>query len=109
MPKNNISYRRILLKLSGEALAGSAGHAIDPQVCRAIAGQIAEIRKRGVQTGIVIGGGNIMRGAEASAMDRVAADTAGMLATVINSLALADFLEQAGCPCRVLTAHALGR
>jgi len=104
MPKSKAKYRRVLLKLSGEALAGGAGRGIDPGVCGAIASEIAGIRRMGVQTGIVIGGGNIMRGAEASSIDRVTADTAGMLATVINSLALADFLDKAGCPCAVLTA-----
>ena len=99
----NLKYRRILLKLSGEALAG-AGATLDPAVCTRIANEIAGVHAQGVEIGIVIGGGNILRGASAGEIPRVAADTMGMLATVINSLALAGFLEQAGCPARVLTA-----
>jgi uridylate kinase len=99
----NLKYRRILLKLSGEALAG-AGVTLDPMVCKRIANEIAGVHARGVEIGIVIGGGNIVRGASAKNIPRVAADIMGMLATVINSLALAGFLEQAGCPSRVLTA-----
>jgi uridylate kinase len=107
MPEAGTRFHRILLKLSGEALAGKAGHGIDPEICRGISLEIAEIRLRGVETGIVIGGGNFMRGASTVAIERVTADTMGMLATVMNSLALAHFLEQAGCPCRVLTAVAI--
>ena len=83
-------YRRILLKLSGELLAGAAGHGIDDSVIGAVAGEIAEVHARGVQVGIVLGGGNIFRGVAASArgMDRAGADYMGMLATVINGLAL---------------------
>jgi len=104
--KARVAYRRILLKLSGEALAGEKGTncVLDPLVCRKIAREIAGARTKGVETGIVIGGGNILRGASAKGLPRVIADTMGMLATVINSLALASFLEQAGCPARVLTA-----
>jgi uridylate kinase len=107
MPTIGKGFRRVLLKLSGEALAGKAGHGIDPEVCRQIAGEIAGVRSKGIEIGIVIGGGNFMRGATAVAIERVAADTMGMLATVVNSLALANFLEEADCPCRVLTAVAI--
>jgi uridylate kinase len=100
------SYKRILLKLSGEALMGEAPYGIDPAVASSIAGDIAEIQSLGVQTAIVIGGGNIFRGLAASArgMDRSTADYMGMLATVINALALQDALEKHGVPTRVLTA-----
>ncbi|MBN1895342.1 UMP kinase [bacterium] len=99
-------YQRILLKLSGEALRSSRELEIDPEVVRKIAGEISEVRALGVAIGIVIGGGNIFRGLSASArgMDRVAADHMGMLATVINSLALQDFLEKEGVPTRVMSA-----
>jgi uridylate kinase len=100
------SYRRILLKLSGEALMGDQAYGIDPAVATRIALDILEIQALGVQTAIVIGGGNIFRGLAASArgMDRSTADYMGMLATVINALALQDALEQQGVPTRVLTA-----
>jgi uridylate kinase len=100
------SYRRILLKLSGEALMGDQTYGIDPAVATRIALDILEIQALGVQTAIVIGGGNIFRGLAASAkgMDRATADYMGMLATVINALALQDALEQHGVPTRVLTA-----
>ncbi|MBL7190851.1 UMP kinase [bacterium] len=99
-------YRRILLKLSGEALIGAQGYGIDPQVIDFIAGEIKETVGSGVQLAIVIGGGNIFRGlkAHASGMDRVAADNIGMLATVINALALQDSLEQTGIQTRVQSA-----
>jgi uridylate kinase len=100
------SYRRILLKLSGEALMGDASYGIDPAVATRIAQDILDIQALGVQTAIVIGGGNIFRGLEASArgMDRSTADYMGMLATVVNALALQDALEHQGVPTRVLTA-----
>ncbi|MEZ5284071.1 MAG: UMP kinase [Vicinamibacterales bacterium] len=100
------SYKRILLKLSGEALMGEAAYGIDPAVTTRIAQDVAEIGALGVETAIVIGGGNIFRGLAASAkgMDRSTADYMGMLATVINSLALQDALEQHGIATRVLTA-----
>jgi uridylate kinase len=100
------SYSRILLKLSGEALMGDQAYGIDPAVATAIAQEIAEIQSLGVQTSIVIGGGNIFRGLAASArgMDRSTADHMGMLATVINALALQDALEKLSVPTRVLTA-----
>jgi uridylate kinase len=99
-------YNRILLKLSGEALMGDQAYGIDPAVATRIAQDIAEIQALGVQTGVVIGGGNIFRGLAASArgMDRSTGDYMGMLATVINALALQDALEHAGVPTRVLTA-----
>ncbi len=100
------SYKRILLKLSGEALMGEQSYGVDPAVTTRIAQDIADIRSLGVQTSIVIGGGNIFRGLAASArgMDRSTADYMGMLATVINALALQDALEQHGVATRVLTA-----
>ena len=90
------AYKRILLKLSGEALMGDQSYGIDPAVAAQIAQDVAEIQSMGVQTAIVIGGGNIFRGVAASArgMDRATADYMGMLATVINALALQDALEQ---------------
>ena len=92
------AYRRIVLKLSGEALAGSQGYGIDPLMLERIAGELREVTALGVQVAIVIGGGNIFRGVAASAdgMDRATADYMGMLATVINALALQDALEKAG-------------
>lgn len=100
------TYKRILLKLSGEALAGSQGTGINTTVITQIAKDVAEAYKTGVQIGLVIGGGNIYRGVAASAegMDRASADYMGMLATCINSLALQDALEKAGVPTRVQTA-----
>jgi uridylate kinase len=100
------AYRRVLLKLSGEALMGEQQFGIDPAVTNQIAKDIYEIQQLGVQTGIVIGGGNLFRGLAASArgMDRATADYMGMLATVINALALQDALEHAGVNTRVATA-----
>jgi uridylate kinase len=102
----NPHYTRILLKLSGEALMGDQPYGIDPAVATRIAQDIAEIQSLGVQTAVVIGGGNIFRGLAASArgMDRSTGDYMGMLATVINALALQDALEHNGVPTRVLTA-----
>ncbi|MEJ2470356.1 MAG: UMP kinase [Desulfuromonadales bacterium] len=99
-------YRRILLKLSGEALAGQQGYGIDPDVIREIAGEIRDVVDLGIQVAIVIGGGNIFRGIAASSMgmDRASADYMGMLATVMNSLALQDALEKAGVMTRVQSA-----
>ncbi|ABB15557.1 MULTISPECIES: UMP kinase [Carboxydothermus] len=100
-------YKRVVLKLSGEALAGEKGYGIDPEVVNSIAGQIAEIIKEfGIQVAVVVGGGNIWRGLSGSAkgMDRATADYMGMLATVINSLALQDALEKLGIDTRVQTA-----
>jgi uridylate kinase len=100
------AYRRVLLKLSGEALMGKSSFAIDPEVVDAIAGEIRDVAVLGVQLGVVIGGGNIVRGVEAGArgMDRTSADYMGMLATVINSLALQSALEHLNVPTRVQTA-----
>jgi uridylate kinase len=99
-------YKRILLKLSGEALAGKQGTGINTSVIKQIAQDVAEVHKIGVQIGLVIGGGNIYRGVAASAegMDRASADYMGMLATCINALALQDALEKEGVPTRVQTA-----
>jgi uridylate kinase len=99
-------YRRILLKLSGEVLAGQASFGIDPAKVASLAEEVAEVARAGVQIGLVVGGGNFFRGVAAAAkhMDRVAADHMGMLATVINSLALQDALEKTGVPTRVMTA-----
>ncbi len=100
------AYRRIVLKLSGEALAGSQGYGIDPPVLDRIAAEMREVVALGVQMAIVIGGGNIFRGIAASAvgMDRATADYMGMLATIINALALQDALEKADLQTRVLSA-----
>lgn len=104
-----LKYKRILLKLSGEALAGNLGQGINPQVIQQIAQDVAEAHRSGVQIGLVIGGGNIFRGVSASAqgMDRASSDYMGMLATVINALALQDALEKEGIPTRVQSAIAM--
>jgi uridylate kinase len=101
-----LAYRRALLKLSGEALAGGRRSGIDYGVVESLAGQIKGVHAQGIQLGLVVGGGNIVRGTAASAegMDRVSADYMGMLATVINALALQDVLERVGVQTRVLTA-----
>jgi uridylate kinase len=103
---NQPQYKRILLKLSGEALMGNQKFGIDPDMLQYVAGEIKSIVDLGVQTGIVIGGGNIFRGIAASSygMDRASADHMGMLATVINSLALQDAVEKIGLETRVQTA-----
>jgi uridylate kinase len=102
----NPVFRRVLLKLSGEALQGDKGYGISPPIIEGIAQEIREVHEMGVQVAVVIGGGNIFRGVAASAqgMDRAAADYMGMLATVINALALQDAIETAGVPTRVQTA-----
>ncbi len=99
-------YRRILLKLSGEVLAGGAPFGIDADRVHSLAVEVAEVASKSVEIGIVVGGGNIFRGVAAAArqMDRVTADHMGMLATVINSLALSDALERIGMPTRVMSA-----
>ncbi|MBW8895908.1 MAG: uridine monophosphate kinase, partial [Acidobacteria bacterium] len=99
-------YKRVLLKLSGEALMGEQAFGVDPAVAMRIARDIGEVQQLGVQTAVVIGGGNIFRGLAASAkgMERATADYMGMLATVINALALQDALEKAGVASRVLSA-----
>jgi uridylate kinase len=105
-PDARPAYKRVLLKLSGEALMGTQTYGIDPAVANQIAMDVAEIQGMGVETAIVIGGGNIFRGVAASArgMDRATADYMGMLATVINALALQDALEQHNVVTRVVTA-----
>jgi uridylate kinase len=104
-------YQRILLKVSGEILAGSGGHGIDESVMAGIAEEIREVHSLGVQIGIVTGGGNIFRGLAASTrgMDRVGADYMGMLATVINGLALQHALEKRGLYTRVMSAIEMAR
>jgi uridylate kinase len=99
-------YQRILLKLSGEVMAGQGSFGVDPARVNALAEEVAEVARAGVQIGLVVGGGNFFRGVAAAAqhMDRVTADHMGMLATVINALALQDSLEKHGMPTRVMTA-----
>jgi uridylate kinase len=101
-----MAYKRILLKLSGEVMAGGAAFGIDSERVRALAEEVAEVVRTGVELGLVVGGGNFFRGVAAAAreMDRVTADHMGMLATVINALALQDSLEKQGVPTRVMTA-----
>jgi uridylate kinase len=103
---NGLQYSRILLKLSGEALLGDRQYGVDPSFCAFIARQVAEVHRLGVQVGIVVGGGNIFRGlaAAASGMDRATGDYIGMLATVMNGLALQDSIERAGVATRVMSA-----
>ncbi len=103
------SYKRVLLKLSGESLAGDQGYGIDPATINAIAAEIKEVVDNGVELALVIGGGNIFRGLAASSkgMDRASADYMGMLATVINSLAMQDALEKIGVSTRVQSAIAM--
>ena len=100
-------YKRVLLKLSGESLAGAAGHGIDFDTVQRICRPIKEIVEMGVQVGIVVGGGNFWRGRSSGKMDRTRADHMGMLATVINALGVADGLEQLGMEVRVQTAIAM--
>ena len=100
------SYKRVLLKLSGEALMGEGVYGIDPAVTDRLAHQVADLRNDGIEVGVVVGGGNIFRGMAGAAkgMDRAQADYMGMLATVMNALALQDAFERAGCECRVMSA-----
>lgn len=106
MNASPLKYKRILLKLSGEALMGSENYGIDPNVINAMAKDIIQAQKAGAQVGLVIGGGNIFRGAglAENGMDRVTGDHMGMLATVINALAMADALEKQGAYARVMSA-----
>src|SRR5690606_645993 len=106
MPTSKARFQRITLKLSGEALQGAQGYGIDPTVLDTIAGEIEDTVARGVEVSIVIGGGNIFRGVKASAkgMDRASADYMGMLATVMNAIALQDGLERRDVYTRVLSA-----
>ena len=97
-------YKRILLKLSGEALAGRQGFGLDQDVIAGVVDQIVEVHSLGVEVGLVIGGGNFWRGRQGTKMDRTTADHMGMLATVMNSLAMMDAIEQRGVPVRVQTA-----
>ena len=104
-------YQRILLKLSGEALMGQGTHGIDPAVIQRLAEEIHTVVARGAQVGIVVGGGNLLRGAGLASrgMNRVTGDHMGMLATAMNALALQDAMEQAGADCRVMSALAIGQ
>ncbi len=106
MTEKTNTYKRIMLKLSGEALLGNVDYGIDPEVIKRIATEIKDVSEMGVQVGVVIGGGNIFRGQglARSGMDRVTGDHMGMLATVINSLALQDALESLGVFARVMSA-----
>lgn len=102
----DLKYRRVLLKLSGEALAGEQGFGISPRIVDTLTEQVVELHNMGAEIGLVIGGGNIVRGTQASSegMDRVNADYMGMLATIINALALQDLLDRKGIETRVMTA-----
>ena len=102
-------YKRVIIKLSGEALAGEKGFGIDESVVDYVVNQIKKVYKLGVEIGVIIGGGNFWRGRQALKMERSAADHMGMLATVMNSLAMQDALEAAGVPCRVQTALTITR
>jgi uridylate kinase len=104
-----MTYQRVLLKLSGEALMGDLGYGIDPKIVQSIAQEVAEVVASGVQLAIVVGGGNIFRGVQASAkgMERATADYVGMIATVMNAITLQDALEQKNVPTRVQTAIAM--
>ena len=103
---STLAYRRVLLKLSGEALMGDEDYGIDPKILNRLAREVIEARDAGAEIALVIGGGNIFRGAglAAGGMDRVTGDQMGMLATVINALAMQDALEKLGAKCRVMSA-----
>lgn len=111
MPGTRGSYGRVLLKLSGEVFGGAKGIGVDPDVVQDVAKQIADVVRTGVQVAIVVGGGNYFRGAELQqrGMDRARADYMGMLGTVMNCLALQDFLEKQGIDTRVQTAITMGQ
>jgi uridylate kinase len=102
-------YKRILLKLSGEALMGQGTHGIDPAVAQRLADEVHAVASQGTQLGLVIGGGNLLRGAglAAQGMNRVSGDHMGMLATVMNALAMQDAIEKTGTDCRVMSALAI--
>ncbi len=102
-------YKRAIIKLSGEALAGEKGFGIDQSVVEYVVSQIKKVTEKGIEVGLIIGGGNFWRGRQAPTMDRSAADHMGMLATVMNSLAMQDALEAAGIPTRVQTALTITR
>src|SRR5664279_425508 len=99
-------FKRIVLKLSGEALAGPRGFGLDADKVAEIAGEVVDVHELGVEIGLVVGGGNFFRGIEEQAkeMDRVSADSMGMLSTVINAIALQDAIEKRGAQCRVMSA-----
>jgi len=105
-------YRRVLLKISGEALAGTAGFGIDPEILNYIAGEVVSVHQAGVETAIVVGGGNFIRGemlSQKAGIDRTTADQMGMMGTVINSLALQSAIEKQGVPVRVQSAIAVNQ
>ncbi len=102
-------YKRVVIKLSGEALAGEKGNGIDQKTLDSVVDQIIEVKKLGVEIGIIVGGGNFWRGRQGTEMDRSTADHMGMLATVINALGLQDALERKGVPTRVQTALTITR
>ncbi len=103
------AYKRVIIKLSGEALAGEKGFGIDAGMVDYVVGQIKKVTESGVEVGIIVGGGNFWRGRQAQSMDRSAADHIGMLATVMNAIALQDALEAADVPTRVQTALTITR
>ena len=105
-PSNKLKYRRVLLKLSGEALMGNEAYGIDPKVIERLASEVSDLCKQGAEIAIVIGGGNIFRGTglAAAGIDRVTADHMGMLATIMNSLAMQDALERVNLHARVMSA-----
>ena len=111
MANDRKSYKRVLLKLSGEVFGGAKGLGVDPDVVNDVAKQIADVVRSGVEIAIVVGGGNYFRGAELQqrGMDRARADYMGMLGTVMNCLALQDFLEKEGIDTRVQTAITMGQ
>ena len=102
-------YKRVIIKLSGEALAGEKGNGIDECILESVVDEIIAVTKLGVQVGIIVGGGNFWRGRQGREMDRSTADHMGMLATVINALAIQDALERKGAPTRVQTALTITR
>jgi uridylate kinase len=102
-------YKRVIIKLSGEALAGNKGSGIDQDTLNSVVDQIIEVQKLGVEIGIIVGGGNFWRGRQGTEMDRSTADHMGMLATVINALGIQDALERKGIPTRVQTALTITR
>ncbi|MDQ8039962.1 MAG: UMP kinase, partial [Rickettsiella sp.] len=110
MTLSDLKYRRILLKLSGEALSGKSSQTLDPVTLNTIVAEIVEVAKLGVQIGIVIGGGNLFRGAALAAcgIDRITGDQMGMLATFINALALKDAFERQGNIAKIMSAIPLG-
>ena len=103
-----VLYKRILLKISGEALSGKKGHGFDPDALSSVARQVAELVKLGTEVGVVVGGGNFWRGRQGDETDRTTADHMGMLATVINALAVSDAIERQGADARVMTAFPIG-